>query len=219
MSSADSISSWIDILHEVTEIVVLDMVHSLTIKFLYALPNLTVIFVVIREFMFLTPMTKIRWEDKQSFGIIEVRSKDFTIILGHFLIYRTCENWNYFDLVAYCFVDERKVHLNTMFIFLVIDVNHEKSFLFFELFNHIYIYIERTKRSIVFVHIGERTPWKVLVMRRPKDENSLDVVRAGDILISPSRRRSTEVVSGMRSDQSLDLLWFFVLFRPIYVRS
>ena len=55
------------------------------------------------------------------------------------------------------------------------------------------------------------------MVRGSKDEDSLDVVGPGHVLVSPSGSGSTEVQAGMGGDECFDKLWFFILLGVIDV--
>jgi hypothetical protein len=107
----------------------LKTVHPLTIQLLNTLPNLTSILVVVGKIEFLSPVAKIRREDKQIFWLIEVRSKDTSVVISHFLIDWSSENRYNFNIFAEYLYNERQLHLNTMLVLIIVDVQHMKSLL------------------------------------------------------------------------------------------
>lgn len=104
------------------------------------------------------------------------------------------------------------MHLNTVFILLIVKIQHEEPLFLLKLVHDFNIYVKRTKGSVVLIHVGQGATREVFMMRRPEDEYSLYIIGASDVCISPSCCRSAEVQTCMRANQSLDsLLHIFFL--------
>ncbi len=98
MSSAYRIFAWIYVLLKSSKVMILNMIHSLSIQFLYTLPNLTINRLMISEIEAITPVAKVTWENEQGFRIIKILSKYFAITISHFLINRSSHDRNKFDI-------------------------------------------------------------------------------------------------------------------------
>lgn len=72
----------------------LDMVHPFPVQALNALPNLSLVRVVVGEVESLSPVAEVAGKDKKSGGIVEIGRKYFAVVLGHFLVYWSSENGN-----------------------------------------------------------------------------------------------------------------------------
>lgn len=46
------------------------------------------------------------------------------------------------------------MHLDAVLILFIIDIEHEKTLLFFQLINNFSVNLEWTKRSIILIHVG-----------------------------------------------------------------
>lgn len=79
---------------------ILDCNHSFSVKFLYALPNLSILWLVVIKIEPCSPVTEITWKNEYSLGIVKIRSKYFTIFVGHLFINRAGADRNYFNFLA-----------------------------------------------------------------------------------------------------------------------
>lgn len=123
----------VDILLKLFETVVLNSDHAFPIQFFDALPNLSILWLVVIEIKPSSPMTKITGKDEYRFRVVKVGGKNFTVLVSHLLIDRACANWNYFNFFAEGFDNVRQMHFNGMLIFLVVNVDHMEALLFLEL--------------------------------------------------------------------------------------
>lgn len=196
---------------------VLNIVHTLTIKLFNTLPNFSMIFIMICELMLTAPMTKICRKNKKSFFIIKVRSKNFAIIVCHLLIHRTSQNWYNFSFITNCLKDKRQMHFDTVFILFIINVYHMKSLLLLQFIYYLFVHLQRTKRSTIFVDISQSTSWEIFMMRGTKNKYPFNIVRSSNILISPSSSRPAKIKSCMRSDKSFYLFVLHCFFGSVYV--
>lgn len=105
MTSTNSILTWIYVSLKFLEVMILNGNHTLTIKLLYALPNLPIFFIMVSEFKPGTPVTKIWWKNKNCLRIIKIFLENSTIFISHLLIDRTCHNRYYFSLSSHWFND------------------------------------------------------------------------------------------------------------------
>lgn len=111
------------------------------------------------------------------------------------------------------------MHFYAVLIFVVVDVQHEESFFFFELIDCVGVYREWAEGSTVLVHGGQSTSWKVFVVGGAKDEDSFVGMRTSDVLVGPSCSRSTEIVTCMRHDQCTYIIRCKSFFGSIDVLS
>lgn len=84
---------------------------------------------MIGEVELLSPMAEIGWEDEEREWVIEVRSKNLSIIFCHLFIDRASEDRNYLDLSAERLSDEGQMHLDAMLILIIVNVQHMEPFL------------------------------------------------------------------------------------------
>ena len=198
---------------------ILDVIHTFSIKFLNPLPYLPMINIMVSVLIFGSPMTKICRKHKQCFLIIKVSRKYLSIAISHLFIHRSCQNRYDCSFVPNYFMDKRQMHFNTMFILFIINIQHEKSLLFFELIDCFDVNFKRTKRSHVLISVCKTTSWKVFMMSWTKDKNSFNIVRSCNVLISPCSCRSTIVKTSMRSNKCLYDLRLLIFLCTIYVLS
>lgn len=109
------------------------------------------------------------------------------------------------------------MHLNTMLVLIVINIQHMKTLLLLQLIHTLNIYLNSAQRSTVLIHIRQCTTRKIFMMRRTKNKHSFYVIRTNNILISPRSRRTTVVKASMRTNQSLHPSRPFLLFGTIYI--
>lgn len=148
---------------------------------------------MIGEVVFLAPVAKISGEDEESGWVIEERRKYLAVVVGHLLVYWTYQDRHDFHFFPKCLDNERQVHLNTVFIFLIIEIQHEESLFLLQLVHDFNVDVKRTKRSVILIHVRQGTTREVFVMRGSEDEYTLYIVGASDVCISPSCCRSAEV--------------------------
>jgi hypothetical protein len=80
--------------------VVLNEIHCLPIQLLNALPDLTVLSLMVGKVESGSPVTKITRKYEDSFRIIKILSEDFPITIGHLFVHWTCHDWNELDIFA-----------------------------------------------------------------------------------------------------------------------
>jgi hypothetical protein len=204
---------------EALKVVPLDKVHALPIEPLDSLPNLPSVLVMVSKIELLAPVAEVCRNNEESALLIEIRSKNLPIILSHLLVHWSCENGNYLDVPSEGFYDEGKMHLDTVLVFVIVYIQHVEALLGFKLINYLDIDGQRTHWSAILIQISQSTPWKIFVMRGAKYEDSLNFVRASNILIGPSGSRPTEIQSSVGSNQAFYPLFLLVLLAlsPVYV--
>lgn len=135
MSPANGVFCLFYVLLESLRIMVLDQIHPLTIQSLNWLPNMSKLLVVFLKLESLTPMTKIWRYDKNWIWIVKVRSKQFSILLLHRIISCSNHDWNQFKVFAQTFANIWQMHLETMFLILIIRFNIFEFPFIFQLFS------------------------------------------------------------------------------------
>ena len=73
------------------------------------------------------------------------------------------------------------MHLDAMYVFIIIDVQHVESFFQFELVYHFNVDLQWAEGSVVLVQVGESASWKILMVGWSEDEDSFDVIGSSDI--------------------------------------
>lgn len=136
MTSTNGVFAWVNVLLKGFKVMTLNTVHAFTIKFLDALPNLSIQGFMICEIESISPMTEIRWEDEYIFRIIKVLGKYLAIVISHLLIDRPRHNRHQLDILAQALENIRQMHLQTMLILLVVNVDHMKSLLLLKFIHH-----------------------------------------------------------------------------------
>jgi hypothetical protein len=141
MSAANGVASGIYVLWKLCVVMTLNVVHPFSVKFFNALPNFSIILVIVSKSVLWPPMTKVSWKNEKSLLVVKVRCKDLTILFRHLLINRTSHDGYYFDFTSQGFVDQRQMHLDTMFVLLIIDVDHMKSLFSFKLLHYFNVHL------------------------------------------------------------------------------
>ena len=126
MSTTNCISSWVYVLWKLCIVMTLNVIHPFSVQFFNALPNLSTVLVKVSKSVFGSPMAKVSWKNEKRFLIVKIRCKYLAILFRHHFINRTSHYRYYFDLTSQCFLDERQMHFDAMFVFLIIDVDHMK---------------------------------------------------------------------------------------------
>ena len=111
------------------------------------------------------------------------------------------------------------MHLDTVLILFIINIEHEKALLFLQFIDCLYIDFEWSEGSHILIHIGQTATWKIFVMWGAKNKDSFNVVRSCHILISPGCSWSAEIKTCMRSNQSFNCFGFFIFLGSIDVFS
>ena len=109
------------------------------------------------------------------------------------------------------------MHLDTMLIFIIIDVKHEEPLLFLQFVNDIDVNIEGSEGCTEFIYSCEGTSWEIFMMRWAEDEHSFDVIWFSYILIGPGCSWPTVVQTSMRSNNRLHFLLVLILLSLIDV--
>jgi hypothetical protein len=79
---------------------VLDKVHRLAIEFLDALPYLTVYGLVVGKLEPISPVAEVARENEDGFGVVEVFSESFSVVVGHLLVDRAGHDGDELDVFA-----------------------------------------------------------------------------------------------------------------------
>ena len=101
-------------------------------------------FVVIGEVVLLAPVAEISGEDEESAWVIEVRCKYFAVVIGHFFVDWTDHDRHDFHFFPKCLHNERQVHLDTVLVLLIVEVQHEEALFLLQLVHHFDIDVKRT---------------------------------------------------------------------------
>lgn len=109
------------------------------------------------------------------------------------------------------------MHLDTMLVLIIVDVQHMKPFLQFQLVNCLNINVQRTNRGVVLVHVGKGTSREVLVVWGTEDEHAFYIIGSRHVLIGPGCSRPTEIKSRMGTDECFDSFWMHLLLSPVYI--
>ncbi len=154
VSAADSVFARVDVLLKACEVVLLEEVHRLPVEPLNALPNLSVVLVVVSEVELLPPMAEVSREDKEGVRVVEVGRKYLAVILCHLLIDWACEYGNYLHAPAKCFYDEGQMHFVAVLVLVIVDVEHVEALFALQLIHHLHVDLQGPQRSAVLIRVG-----------------------------------------------------------------
>ena len=99
-----------------------------------------------------------------------------TVVVSHLFVYGSGEDRDDFDISTDNFDNKGQMHLDAMFVLIIVDIQHVESFFQFELVYHLHVDLKWAEGSVVLVQVGESASWKIFVVGWSEDEDSFDVI-------------------------------------------